>query len=186
MNHDITAREGAIVYYVAQSLDGYIADRNDELDWLLAFGMSDFDEQYASFMRTVGAIVMGAGTYRWLQASGEPWPYAGLTTWVLTHGTLPPYPSSDDVRTANDVRAVAAAAREAAGSRSVWLVGGGATAAQFADAGLLDELRITVMPVTLGAGAALLPHGEPARRWTLASTRPLGEAVELVYRSRPL
>jgi len=50
-------------------------------------------------------------------------------------------------------RAVAAAA-----GRNVWIVGGGDLAGQFADAGLLDEVLVSIAPVTLGAGAPLLPR----------------------------
>jgi dihydrofolate reductase len=46
----------------------------------------------------------------------------------------------------------------AAGGRNLWIVGGGDLAGQFADAGLLDELVVYVAPVTLGAGAPLLPR----------------------------
>jgi dihydrofolate reductase len=46
----------------------------------------------------------------------------------------------------------------AAGARNRWIVGGGDLAGQFADAGLLDEVLVTIAPVTLGAGAALLPR----------------------------
>jgi dihydrofolate reductase len=47
---------------------------------------------------------------------------------------------------------------EAAGGRNVWVGGGGDLAGQFADAGLLDEVIVYVAPVTLGAGAPLLPR----------------------------
>jgi dihydrofolate reductase len=47
---------------------------------------------------------------------------------------------------------------DAAGGRNVWIVGGGDLAGQFADAGLLDEVIVSVAPVTLGAGAPLLPR----------------------------
>jgi dihydrofolate reductase len=46
----------------------------------------------------------------------------------------------------------------AAGARNRWIVGGGDLAGQFADAGLLDEVLVTIAPVTLGAGAPLLPR----------------------------
>jgi len=46
----------------------------------------------------------------------------------------------------------------AAGARNVWIVGGGDLAGQFADAGLLDEVLVTIAPATLGAGAPLLPR----------------------------
>jgi dihydrofolate reductase len=51
---------------------------------------------------------------------------------------------------------------EAAGGRNVWIVGGGDLAGQFADAGLLDEVIVSIAPVTLGAGRPLFP-----RRWDL-------------------
>ena len=54
----------------------------------------------------------------------------------------------------------------AAGDRNVWIVGGGDLAGQFADAGLLDEVIVSIAPVTLGGGAPLLP-----RRIELASGR---------------
>ena len=46
----------------------------------------------------------------------------------------------------------------AAGERNRWVVGGGDLAGQFADAGLLDEVLVSIAPVTLGAGAPLLPR----------------------------
>lgn len=61
---------GSTIYYVAQSLDGFIADRSDALDWLLDFGFDDFQQQYDDFLAGVGAVVMCAGTYRWLAAQG--------------------------------------------------------------------------------------------------------------------
>ena len=48
--------------------------------------------------------------------------------------------------------------RSAAGDRNIWVVGGGDLAGQFADAGLLDEVIVSIAPVTLGAGAPLLPR----------------------------
>ena len=47
---------------------------------------------------------------------------------------------------------------EAAGARNIWIVGGGDLAGQFADEGLLDEVIVSIAPVTLGGGAPLLPR----------------------------
>jgi dihydrofolate reductase len=57
-----------------------------------------------------------------------------------------------------DVAPVHEAMAAAAGARNRWIVGGGDLAGQFADAGLLDEVLVTIAPVTLGAGAPLLPR----------------------------
>jgi dihydrofolate reductase len=51
----------------------------------------------------------------------------------------------------------------AAGDRNIWVVGGGDLAGQFADARLLDEVIVMIAPVTLGAGAPLLPRRQELR-----------------------
>lgn len=173
------------VYYVAQSLDGFIADRDESLEWLLAFGFDDFQQQYDEFLSGVGAIVMGAGTLRWLAASGEPWAYEGTPVWVLTSSDPPAIDGAVFTATA-DAAAAIEAARQAANGGDVWIVGGGATAASLIDAGLLDRLHLTVMPITLGAGSRVAPHTRTGVPWHLESARPIGAAgaVELRYRAR--
>jgi len=57
-----------------------------------------------------------------------------------------------------DVSPVHAEMAAAAADRNLWIVGGGDLAGQFADAGLLDEVIVSVAPVTLGGGAPLLPR----------------------------
>lgn len=174
------------VYYVAQSLDGFIADRDESLTWLLDFGFDDYQQQYDVFLSGVGAIVMGAGTLRWLAAENEPWGYAGTPTWVVSGSTeLPTIEGEEYERVADPVAAVIAA-RAAAAQRDVWVVGGGRLAGSLVDAGLLDSLHITVMPVTLGAGTRVLPHAAASIPWQLEAARPIGAAgaVELRYRLR--
>ena len=59
-------------YYVAASVDGYIADRNNELDWLLAFdGFDGHQQSYDDFLAGIGALVMGRDTYAWMHKIGR-------------------------------------------------------------------------------------------------------------------
>ncbi|MGY6497118.1 MAG: dihydrofolate reductase family protein [Microcella sp.] len=173
-----------IVYYVAQSLDGFIADEANGIDWLLEFGFEAFQQHYDAFYAGVGSVIMGARTFRWLVDSGEPWPYPELPCWVLSRSGVPDYPGANARVTRDDVAAVAREARNASGGRSVWMLGGGVTAARFAEAGELDELRISVMPVSLGRGAGVLPHLGGPQRWALTGTTTFdGGAIELAYRA---
>ncbi|HEU5213837.1 MAG TPA: dihydrofolate reductase family protein [Gaiellaceae bacterium] len=99
---------------------------------------------------------MGATTYEWILEHGERWPYE-LPSWVFTHRRLER--ASEHVRfTSGDVAAVHDEMVEAADERNRWIVGGGGLAGQFAAAGLLDEVIVYIAPVTLGAGAPLLPR----------------------------
>lgn len=145
------------VYYTASTLDGFVADEAQTLDWLLSRDVEDDGPMgYAPFIAGVGAIVMGATTYRWVRAHEDGWPYE-QPCWVLTHSPGSP-PEGTDVRfTDTDVAAVHAALVAAAGDRDVWVAGGGVVAAQFAERGLLDEVIVSIAPVTLGAGRPLLP-----------------------------
>ena len=71
---------------------------------------------------------------------------------------------------------------EAAGDKNIWIVGGGELVGQFADAGLLDEIQLSIAPVTLGAGAPLLPRRLLASDLTLSTVERQGQFVSATYR----
>jgi dihydrofolate reductase len=191
------------VYYCASSLDGYLAENDDSLDWLLEYE-GDFEHEaaepdpmseggaYERFYEGVSAIVMGSVTYEWILdhldvAGGGQWPYRGRPCWVLSSRELR-LPEGDgvDVRVANaSVGELYDEMAAAAGDRVLWLVGGGNVASQFADEGLLDELHVTVVPVVLGAGKPLFERRIPSSPMQLAATRAFASGmVELRYRIR--
>lgn len=188
-------------YYCAATLDGYIAGADDSLDWLFTYEGSFEGEgaepgpmsgggSYERFYDGIGALVSGATTYEFVldhRDENSEWPYAGKPYWVLSSRQLP-VPSGDgvDVRLAN--ASVADLHEEmvaAAGGRNLWIVGGGNVASQFADAGLLDELLVTVVPVVLGAGKPLFNRRLPGGPLQLAGTRVFETGmVELRYELR--
>jgi dihydrofolate reductase len=163
------ARPSRTQYYAAATLDGYIADADDRIEWLTGYRGNYEGEDaeprameeggsYERFYAEVGALVSGSVTYEFILdhiSGGGSWPYAGKPCWVLSSRDLP-VPEGDGV----DVRVVDAKVADlyeemvaAAGARNLWIVGGGKVASQFADAGLLDEVLVTVVPVVLGEGS---------------------------------
>ncbi|HMI98751.1 MAG TPA: dihydrofolate reductase family protein [Gaiellaceae bacterium] len=153
-------------YYTATSLDGFIADPDNSLDWLFSRKREDDGPlNYGEFIAGVGALAMGSTTYQWLidhvLADRAPeewkWPY-DIPCWVFTHRQLPVVPDAQIEFTNADVATVHEAMAAAAGDRNIWIVGGGDLVGQFADAGLLDEVIVSIAPVTLGGGAPLLPR----------------------------
>jgi dihydrofolate reductase len=168
-------------YYTATSLDGFIADANNSLDWLMQFGDPE-DGSYPGFIRDVGALAMGSTTYEWLLAQNpQPWPYA-QPVWVFTTRELPRIDGANLRFVRGDVRPVHAEMAAAAGGKNVWIVGGGELAGQFYDHGLLDELIVTIAAVTLGGGAPLLPRRIATPPLRLMSVTRYGESfAELRY-----
>jgi len=146
-------------YYTATTLDGFIADPSNSLDWLFTRQHEDDGPLgYKAFIAEVGALAMGSTTYEWIiDHESAKWPY-DLPSWVFTHRELTVVPNAQVEFVSGDVAPVHEDMRRAAGERNVWIVGGGDLAGQFADAGLLDEVLVTIAPVTLGGGAPLLPR----------------------------
>ena len=177
-------------YDTAVSLDGFIADEQDSLTWLEELGDDpDNTAIFEEFMDGVGAMAMGATTYRWVVDSleltrhPERWTdvYADIPTWVFTHHPLPVVPGANVRFVAGDVAQYHPEMVRAAGGRNVWVVGGGPLAAQFASAALLDDIILSMAPVTLGAGRPVMPLRLDAGVLHLASVRMAGEFVALRY-----
>ena len=178
-------------YYTAMTLDGFLADEHDSLDWLFT---QDQDEKgplnYEEFIAGIGAIVMGSTTYEWvlehenLLAEPAKWQksFGDEPAWVFPHRELTPVPGADMFLTADDVAAVHAQMVEAAGGKNIWLMGGGDLFGQFADRGLVDEILLSVAPVTLGSGAPLLPRRLLAADLKLQSVDRNGQFAVLTYR----
>jgi dihydrofolate reductase len=175
-------------YYTATSLDGFIATEEDSLDWL--FPLGDLNEtSYPSFIAEVGALAMGSATYEWMlrhtdkvaAATGSPWPYT-QPTWVFSSRSLSLIEGANIHIVRGDVRPVHAEMRDAAGSKNVWIVGGGDLAGQFYDARLLDEIIVQVGSVTLGRGKQLFPRRVTSPPFRLISTRHVSSGfAELRY-----
>jgi dihydrofolate reductase len=153
-------------YYTATSLDGFIADPDHSLDWLFTRQREDDGAlNYGDFIAGVGAMAMGSTTYGWILeyelAGKDPaerkWPYE-IPCWVFTRRQLPVVPQARIEFTSAEIKDVHEEMVGAAGDRNVWVVGGGDLAGQFAEAGLLDEVIVSIAPVTLGGGAPLLPR----------------------------
>lgn len=146
-------------YFVAQSADGFIADRAGRLDWLFRFdGAEGVRAHYERFMEGVGALVMGAATYEFVLGDlKSAWPYGARPTWVFTHRKLPAIPGADLRFVEGPIESRHAEMLASAGGRNLWVVGGGQLLAPLAAAGLIDELHLGIAPVLLGGGAPVLP-----------------------------
>jgi len=187
-------------YLVAASLDGFIADLENSLEWLFQAEASASQEasaakndRFGRFFAEVGAMVMGATSYEWvldhekLLDEPEKWHayYGDIPSWVFTHRPLPAIPGAEISFVSGDVRPVHEQMTAAATGRNLWVVGGGELAGQFADQGLLSEIILALAPATLGAGAPLLPRRLSAAELTLTECYQDGTFAYLTYSLRP-
>ena len=185
-------------YYAAATLDGFIAEADDSLGWLMGYEGSYEGEEaepgpmsgggsYEQFYDGVGALVSGSTTYEFVldhMDDDSSWPYKGKPCWVLSSRDLGvPEGEGVDVRIANSpVADLHDEMLAAADGKNLWIIGGGNVASQFADKGLLDEIHVTVVPVVLGAGKPLFDRRLPGGPLQLLGSRVFETGmVELRY-----
>ena len=147
--------------YLASSIDGFIAGPDDDLSWLpeddQITGATDTDPnalQYDEFIADVGVLLMGRGTYDVVRGFGVPWPYGDRPVLVATHRTLDDNPPATVRAVQGSIVELIENAKRVAGGRDVYL-DGGSLVRQAAEAGLIDDLTITIAPVALGSGHPL-------------------------------
>jgi dihydrofolate reductase len=143
--------------FIAVSLDGFIARLDGSIDWLEAANQTvpvGTDLGYEHFFASIDAMVMGRKTFEQVLTFVK-WPYEKKTLVVLsrTLATLPEgAPAS--VSLSRETPSVLAHRLEVEGFHHLY-IDGGKTIQSFLQAGLIDEMTITTIPVVLGEGLPL-------------------------------
>jgi dihydrofolate reductase len=166
--------------YIATSLDGWIARRNGDIDWLSG-GEGGEDYGYAEFMATIDHIVMGRNTYEKVMTFGA-WPYEKKVL-VLTSRNLDiPGELSGKVEVCHLPPAEVPGELETRDAKHIYL-DGGMTIQRFLREGLVDEMTITTIPVLIGDGLSLFgPLDQDVRLELLASRSFPNGFVQNKYR----
>ena len=141
--------------FIAQSIDGYIADKNGGIEWLESVPNPDqIDMGYKAFMERVDAIVMGRATFETVLGFGIPWPYE-KPVFVLSNSlkTVPDALHGKVELTVGSPDEICAALQDK-GYENLY-IDGGKTIQHFLAEDLIDELIITTIPVVLGGGVSL-------------------------------
>jgi dihydrofolate reductase len=168
------------ILYIASSLDGYIAGKEDDLTWLDPF--QDVNYDYEAFFSNIGAIIEGRRTYDIEIRNG--WENAHpVPLFILTKNVPLRKPArSDVVFTQDDIARVLASAQEKAGSKDVWIAGGAAVAQQFINRGLVDLIILTLVPVFLGEGIRLFDKVQARAALSLQEVKQFDKGlVQLAY-----
>jgi dihydrofolate reductase len=172
----------AIVYSVATSLDGFIADSDGGVDWLTPFQGPEVAAEFQAFEKSFGALLMGSRTYEGaLQMGVDLFTPMGMPCWVFSKRNLPALSPAITVTTATPGQVVEELASR--GIARAWLMGGTRLASSFRAANLISEYVLGVIPLVLGSGIPLFESPGPSARLRLieAKSRPNG-VVGLSYR----
>ena len=164
-----------ISVFVGVTIDGFLAREDGSFDFLKPF--EGEEHGYEEYMRTIDALIVGRETYETVLAFDD-WPYRGKRVVVLTHR---PIEARHGETTHEGALAPLAARLEAEGVRRVYLDGGIAIR-QGLDEDLVDDMTISTVPVTIGAGRPLFGGAACTTKWTLTAVRSYpNELVQAHY-----
>jgi dihydrofolate reductase len=173
-----------VIYYVASSLDGYIATADGSVEWLSRFESAGEDHGAGELEASVDALLLGSHTYEFALKLGQ-WPSPDKLSWVFT---------SRDLRVLHpSIRLTAQRPREVLGllaTRGVcraWLMGGGKLAASFHADQLISRYIISIFPVLLGSGIPLFaPHSSSPDALRFVAAKPFKSGiVQVMYEREP-
>lgn len=167
-------------YGVAMSLDGFIGGPNGEYDWIVSDPAIDFVSIFARY----DTFLMGRSTYEVASERSKSWDKSGQH-WIVCSTTLK-QEDHPDVTILTSGVAEAVADLKAQVGKDIWLFGGGVLFRFLLDAGLVDGIDVSVMPVLLGSGVPFLPQGH-RRTLQLDTSKVLPSGILLLsYNIAPL
>lgn len=174
-------RRPKLSVFIATSIDGYIAKKDDGLDWLETFSspLESPNEDYGfkEFLNQVDALVMGSNTYK-IAASANNWPYEGKRVIVLS-STLSSVCDKAEIYSGNLHQLTKKLYSE--GIKHIY-VDGGKTISQFLNENLVDEIILSIIPVILGTGIPLFNKIQHETWCRLVSTKAYSNGlVQLRY-----
>jgi dihydrofolate reductase len=175
-----------VVLYIAMSLDGYIADKDGGVSWLVGENTDIQLSSYDEFIKTVDTIIMGQKSYNQIitELSPDNWVYEGLQTYVLTHRSMISRRYIDFTDDSIDDLINRIRMKAGNSEKDIWLCGGSDVVHQFMEKDLIDRYHITVIPTILGAGIRLFKKLDQPLLLKHISNETYNGMVDIVYDRR--
>jgi len=143
------------IVYIGCSLDGYIAGKNGELDWLDSIPIPEgVDMGFVAHMERIDALLMGRTTFETVCGFGGAWPYSKPVFVLSTTLTSIPDAYADKAQLVSGSLTNVLSSIHQKGYHNLY-IDGGATVQSFLREDLIDEMIITTIPILLGGGARL-------------------------------
>lgn len=168
-----------VVLFIATSLDGYIATKEESLEWLFQVE-GEGDNGTSEFFDTIDTVLMGKTTYDWIMEheGDSSWPYSDKNCFVFTRSSIA---DTEQVKfICPNIPDFVNELKKQEG-KNIWMVGGGELLYSFLKENAVDELIITIAPTLIGSGIPLFKNGDYHLELLLKGTRKFNQFVELHY-----
>lgn len=166
----------SVYFYGCITMDGYLADKNHNLDWLYQTGSVE-ETDYESFYKSMDITIMGKRTFNEIENIENIGNLYGTTkNYVFTHA------ESLSVREFIPVNGgVVEFVKQIERDKNIWIIGGNTVLAPLLDNDMVDHIIIQIAPVLLGKGIPLFSQKEALKRFYLNEVKKYGQFAELIY-----
>jgi len=170
-----------VILYIATSLDGYIATENDNLDFLSMVEKEGEDYGYATFMDTVDTVIVGRRTYDKVLSMGYDFPHANKNAYIITRT---PRPAIGSVQFYTDDLATLVNNLKSQEGKNIFCDGGAEIVHELLKNNLIDEFKISIIPILLGSGIRLFKDGRPELKLELIATKQFDTGLTQLHYKR--
>jgi len=169
-----------VVLYIAASLDGYIATKDEDLKFLSAVERDG--EDYGYFIQSVDTVVLGRKTYDKVLSMGFDFPHADKESYIITRTARA---DEGNVRFYSGSLKELMAKLKSKQGKNIFIDGGAEIVHLLMQNNLIDEYVISLIPVFLGDGIRLFKDGRPEENLAFVSSKSFESGlVQLHYRRR--
>lgn len=168
-----------VVLNLAVSLDGFIARKNDSVDWLDNLDTGTNDLGFSTFLDRIDTLIMGRKSYDvTLKLGNGVWPFENKKSLVFTRQQIADkkniiFTNEDPIITIKNLRKQE--------GKDIWLFGGGSFIKMMKEADLIDEYIITTIPIFIGNGIKLFEEVEKETTLELVSVEQVNSIVQTTY-----
>ena len=166
----------SVYFYGCVTMDGYLADKSHNLDWLYQTGTIE-ETGYDSFYKTMDITIMGKRTFAEIEKADNAAPiYPSTKNYVFTHSDTLARKEFSPIK--GDV---AEFVKKIDTSKNISVIGGNTILSPLLDHNLVDHIILQIAPVLLGQGIPLFSQKEALKRFYLKEVNKYGQFAELVY-----
>lgn len=172
-----------LILYISMSLDGYIATKDNALDFLSMVEQEGEDYGYNDFVKSVDTVIIGRKTYEKVIAMGYEYPHTDKDVYIVTRTAKPAIGTFKFYTGA--LKQLVDSLKSQAG-KHIYCDGGAEIANELMQEDLVDDYVISVIPILLGDGIKLFKAGRPEQRLALVSTKAFDKGLVQLHYKRPI
>lgn len=163
------------------SLDGFIATKNDSLDFLSLVEEEGEDYGYNDFVQSVDCVLIGRKTYEKVLEMGYEYPHTDKTVYIISRTAKPP---KNNITFYNEDLSQLVRDLKNQPGKNIYCDGGAEIANQLIKNDLVDEYIISVIPILLGDGIRLFKKDRPEQKLELISTKQFAKGLTQLHYKR--